>query len=602
MSKPLVFFDDARPGRERLTVFQDFVNVIEARVPSEVDAAFAALDRAGGEGLHAAGYLSYELGYLLEGTLAHRMPAQRSVPLLWFGLFRSRQDFDGPEIDRQLEELSEGRAYASPLAYGETPEQHAEKVSRILGYIGAGDVYQVNLTFPAHFRFAGDPLALYRRLRGRMKGGYGGYIFDGNRSLLSFSPELFFRIENGVLTTRPMKGTRPRGSDEREDARLRSDLAASEKDRAENLMIVDLIRNDVGRVAKIGTVKVHGMFGIETYPTVHQMVSTVTAELREDVTPSGVVRALFPCGSVTGAPKIRAMEIIRELEASPRDLYCGAMGYFSPGGSARFNVSIRTLKIDGNEGVLGIGSGIVSDSDARDEYSECLVKARYYAEERPPISLIETLGYEPGKGFIRGDLHLERLARSASALGIPFDSVKVTRAMEACAAQQSGPTRVRLELFEDGTLTTEARNFTHDMPSAWTYAISEKRLPSCDALARYKTSWRAIYDEEYARLHALTGCDQVIFLNKRGEVAEGNFTNVFLRRGGRLLTPPLTSGVLDGCLRRALIESGECTEAVIRPSDLEEGEVFLGNSLRGLVPAVPVRQPDAATPLVRSMI
>jgi para-aminobenzoate synthetase / 4-amino-4-deoxychorismate lyase len=602
MSNPLVFLDDARPGRERLSLFANLEGVIEARAPDDVEAALAALDGARWQGLHAAGYLSYELGYLLEPKLENHLPAQRSVPLLWFGLFRSREDFMGAESGRWLEKKTRSRAYASPMRYGETPGSYAEKFSRVANYIGAGDVYQVNLTFPARFNFAGDPLALYRRLRGRTQAGHGAYIFDGRRSIVSFSPELFFRVENGRLTARPMKGTAARGRDADEDALARAALAASRKDRAENLMIVDLIRNDAGRVAKLGTVKALDMFEVETYPTVHQMVSTVTAELREGVAPSDLLRALFPCGSVTGAPKIRAMEIIRELEAGPRGIYCGAIGCFSADGTAQFNVSIRTLTIDGSEGVLGIGGGIVADSSAAAEYAECLVKARYYGEDRPPISLIETLRHEPGAGFVRGELHLARLARSARILGLHFDPEQISRRMVERASEEIGPSRVRLELFEDGTFNVEARGLAQGSHSAWTYVVSEQRVPSGDALARHKTSWRAIYDEEYARQRALTGCDQVIFLNERGEVAEGNVANVFVRRDGRLLTPPLSAGALDGCLRSALLASGDCEEAVLYPADLEQGEAYLGNSLRGLVRALPVYQTGRILPPVRSMM
>ncbi len=232
-------------------------------------------------------------------------------------------------------------------------------------------------------------------MRGNAEAGHGGYIDDGERALLSFSPELFFRIEDGTIVSRPMKGTAPRGADADEDERLRSRLAQSEKERAENLMIVDLIRNDLGRVAETGSVRVEELFKVETYPTVHQMVSTIRADLVPGATPHDIVRALFPCGSITGAPKLRAMEIIRELEETPRGLYCGAIGSFSPDGSAAFNVAIRTLTIEGNEGTLGIGGGLVADSSADAEYDECLIKARFFSEGRPPLSLIETFRHDP---------------------------------------------------------------------------------------------------------------------------------------------------------------------------------------------------------------
>ena len=321
--------------------------------------------------------------------------------MLWFGLFGSREALAGHEAAAWLESRVQGRAYAGPLRLGEMPEAYARSFARVQDYIAAGDAYQVNLSFPARFAFAGDPLALYARLRGRAQAGHGAFVDDGTRHILSFSPELFFAVENGVLTARPMKGTAPRGADAAQDAQIAACLKGSEKDRAENLMIVDLIRNDVGRVARTGTVKVENLFAVETYPTVHQMVSTVKGELRASTAVDDLVRALFPCGSVTGAPKMRAIEIIRELEKEPRGIYCGAIGSFSPDGSANFNVAIRTLTIEGAEGRLGIGGGIVVDSKSDAEYDECLIKARFFEEGRPPLSLIETLRFDPLGGAVR---------------------------------------------------------------------------------------------------------------------------------------------------------------------------------------------------------
>jgi para-aminobenzoate synthetase/4-amino-4-deoxychorismate lyase len=367
---------------------------------------------------------------------------------------------------------------------------------------------------------------------------------------------------------------------------LKAALAASEKNRAENLMIVDLIRNDLGRVAKTASVRVDELFAVETYPTVHQMVSTVAAELRPGTAPSDLVAAMFPCGSVTGAPKFHAMEIVRELEIAPRGLYCGAVGRFSPGGSADFNVAIRTLTIAGNAGELGVGGGVVADSAEAAEYEECLLKARYYILAREPLSLIETLKFEPGRGFVRGTRHLARLARSARHFGIPFDAKSARRTMDGAVKARRQPARIRLELNEQGGLDVAVQDLPPAPVRPWTYAVADLRVQSTDPLARHKTNWRAHLDNAYARLHAATGCDQVLFLNERGELAEGNYTNVFVRLGKRLLTPPLSSGVLDGVFRRGLLESGQCSEAVLYLADLMRGEVFFGNSLRGLIPAV----------------
>ena len=596
---PLVLLDDHRAtpddaGTARLRLYERPESIISASEPGEVGPALAALDRALARGFHLAGYFSYELGYAFEPRLARLMPPRRSVPLLWFGVFGPPREMAGREGTRWFEDNAQCRVYAGPLRFAETRDTYSPKFRRIAGYIAAGDVYQVNLTFPAAFSFAGDPLALYRRLRPHASAAHGAYVFDGARSILSLSPELFFSIADGVLIARPMKGTAPRGQDAGGDARLRAQLATSEKDRAENLMIVDLIRNDLGRIAQQGRVRVEDLFTVETYPTVHQMVSTVRAEPRPGVTPSQIVRAVFPCGSVTGAPKIRAQEIIREMETGPRGVYCGAVGAFAPDGSAHFNVAIRTLTIDAQagNGSLGIGGGVVADSREAAEYDECLVKARYYTAQRVPLALIETLRFEPSLGFVREALHLARMARSARALGLPFDAAgaasALREAVEEAGREHAGALRVRLSLDEEGGFEAAATPFVALAPGAvWRYAISARRVASRDALARHKTSWRVAMDEERA-MWTRKGCDEVVYLNENGDLAEGSLSNIFAGRDGRLLTPPLDSGALDGCLRRELLDAGECAEARLTPADLALADVvYLGNSLRGLIEAVP---------------
>ena len=583
MAEPRVILDDATPGRERLTRFTGLRSVISATRPEEVADALAAIERARNCGRFVAGIFSYELGYLLERRLRGLLPSRRAVPLLWFGAFDRAEACDA----RVLE--SAGRAYAGPLRHEWDAEDYGERFRHVHDYVAAGDIYQANLSFRSRFAFAGDPLALYRQLRARSAAAHGAFIDDGERQILSFSPELFFDLTpDGQLTAKPMKGTIARGSDPQSDAETRAALAASVKDRAENLMIVDLLRNDLGRIAEIGSVRVEDLFAVETYPTLHTMVSTVKAQLKSGSDVATIVRALFPCGSITGAPKIRAMEIIRELEASPRGVYCGAIGYFAPDGSARFNVAIRTLTIRGGAGELGIGGAVVQDSASGAEYDECLLKARYYEAARRPLELIETLRWLPDKGFVRLELHLARMARSAEFFGMAFDREEALRSLEEVAASEHD-LRVRLTLNECGEFrcTTAPLGKTQ---TRWTYAVSPQRVQSGDALARHKTSWREFWDDEQARLSQETGCDETIFLNERGEIAEGSRSNVFVGRGSVLLTPPLSAGILDGCLRRELLDQGKCREAVLMLSDLEKGEVFLGNSLRGLIRAVPVKQ------------
>jgi para-aminobenzoate synthetase/4-amino-4-deoxychorismate lyase len=558
----LVILDD---GSRR--IFSAPLAIIRADTAAQVPAALAAIETALRQGRYVVGWLGYELGYALEPRLAG-FPA--APPLLQLGVFHAPGEEALPVT---------GRAYAGPLQPEWDQAAYASRFARVKDYIAAGDIYQANLSFRARFSFLGEPRALYEQLRGQSGAAHCAYV-DTNAEeegshILSLSPELFFDLSaDGRITARPMKGTYPRNGD---DAMERAALAASAKDRAENLMIVDLIRNDLSRIAEKGSVEVHDLFKVETYPTLHTMVSTVTARKRQDAGIADILRALFPCGSITGAPKIRAMEILRELETSARGAYCGAVGYFAPDGSARFNVAIRTLTVWDDHGVLGIGGGVVQDSRMESEYAECLLKARFFEGARKPLELIETLRWQDG--FIRLASHLARMRQSAGALGMRFDDVAARKTLANAVAGKAGPQRVRLTLDEQGIHDAMA-HILPDTPAHWTYAISPERVDSNDMLLRHKTVWRELYESEVKRL----GTDEVIFRNERGELTEGARSNIFIARDGILLTPPLSAGLLNGCLRAELIAKGEAREAVLTPEDLA-GEIYFGNSLRGLIPA-----------------
>ncbi len=584
---PTVILDDATPGAERLLRFGRPSSVIQALAPADVPGALAALEAALAEGRHVAGWFGYELGYALEPHLAALQWPQRDLPLLWFGVF------DAPEAITRADLGRARAAYAGPLRHEWDAAAYAARFALVHDDIAAGDIYQANLSFRARFAFAGDPMGLYLRLRATARAPHGAFIDDGTRQILSLSPEQFFAIApGGAITARPMKGTAPRGHDERADARAKAALAASPKDRAENLMIVDLVRNDIGRLALIGSVAVRDLFAVETYPTLHTMVSTVTAQLRPATGVAAIVRALFPCGSITGAPKIRAMQIIREMEQSPRGVYCGAIGYFAPDGSAAFNVAIRTVVLEGGQGTLGIGGAVVQDSNADGEYAECLLKARYFEQARAPIGLIETLRHE--RGFVRLERHLARMERSAAFLSLPFDGAAALSALTAAVAGAREALRVRLTLDEQGAFACTVAP-VGAAPKVWTYALSPHRVNSADVLLRHKTTWREFYDAEQLRLASAAGSDEALFVNERGELTEGSRSTLFLRRGGRLVTPVLSCGLLDGALRRELLEQGLCEEAVLTPDDLAGGdEILLGNSLRGLIRAEPARAAQAA--------
>jgi para-aminobenzoate synthetase/4-amino-4-deoxychorismate lyase len=562
-SAPFVLLDDARTGRALLCAAP--AAIVETRDPAEVPACLQRL-----RGQEAAGFLAYEAGAPLEPGLAPlcaSAPAD-APPLLWFGLFN-----DVRAVDPEAWLPDPAGAWSGQARPMIGQGDYRAGVERVLSHILDGDIYQANLTFQAEARFAGHPLALYAALRRRQRAAHGGIVFTGTHWILSLSPELFFTLEGGVVTARPMKGTAPRGAD---PASLRDDP----KQRAENLMIVDLLRNDLSRVAATGSVAVPALFEVETYPTLLQLTSTVTAKLDAGLDAVDVLRATFPCGSITGAPKIRAMEIIHGLESGPRGVYCGAIGRVAPDGDAAFNVAIRTLTIavGGTVARLGLGAGIVADSRSGAEWRECLTKGAFVEDPRR-FDLIETMKFDPHEGL--GDLarHLARLKRSAEALDFAFDRHEARNELQA-ATFRAGPSKVRVRLSRSGAMAIEVRPIATPPKEPVIVALAPRSVAAADFRLRHKTSDRAFYDEA----RRAGGAFEMLFTDADGFLTEGSFTTLFVARGGRLLTPPLSRGLLPGILRERLIEEGKAEEADLRPDDLADG-FFVGNSLRGLIRA-----------------
>jgi para-aminobenzoate synthetase/4-amino-4-deoxychorismate lyase len=572
---PFVLLDDARLGGAG-RLYRRPAEIVEARESSEVRPALARLREAAGRGRYCAGFIAYEAGHALEAKLAPlcRAAPAGAPPLLWFGLF------DAPE-----EVCVEALLPDPASAWTGTPRPlversaHEATVEQAIAHIEAGDIYQANLTFQAEVAVAGPPLGLYAGLRRRAQAGHGGIVFTGAHWLLSCSPELFFTLDAGRLTTRPMKGTASRSGD---DAAAVEALRQDPKQRAENLMIVDLLRNDLSRVSKPGSVKVPSLFAVETYPTVHQMTSTIVSELEEGRDAVDVLEAIFPCGSVTGAPKIRAMQIIDELEHGPRAAYTGSIGSLSPGGDASFNVAIRTLTLEagGSRAFMGLGSGIVADSRAEDEWGECLAKGAFVSDPDRSFDLIETMRFDPHEGLVDTDRHLARMKRSAEALDFTFDRHGARNELQAATFRLREPKKLRLQLSRTGALAIEVRALPKPPSSPVQTALVPLPVSPEDFRLRHKTSDRAFYDEA----RAAAGTFEVVFQDEAGFLTEGSFTHVFVRRGGSLVTPPLGRGLLPGILRERLIESGEAVEGDLVPADLVSG-FYLGNALRGLIPA-----------------
>jgi para-aminobenzoate synthetase/4-amino-4-deoxychorismate lyase len=562
-----------------------------------VEAAFDALDEARREGLFPCGYIAYEAGYVVAGgpRFTARDAGRGALPLVSMQAFARRAHLDRAAVDALLEALSEG----APCAVHDVRLSHdraayGADIARILAYIRAGDTYQVNYTLKARFAFAGPPAALYRELRRHQAVEFGALLAFPEARVLSLSPELFLRKEGTTLVSKPMKGTARRGATPAEDDAIRAALRADPKTLSENLMIVDLIRNDLGRLAESGTVTTRDLFEIQTFETVHQMVSTIEARVDRELPVGTALRHLLPCGSITGAPKIRTMEIIEELEAEPRGVYCGAIGHVAPDGDFAFNVPIRTVvsTTDGR-GELGIGSGIVAEADAGAEYDECLLKARFLGAVNSAFQIIETMRLEPGAVLPeRFDRHLARMAASASAFGFAFDAERVAAAVRAVSGQ---PGRVRALLFHDGRVeVTSAPIASRDAASSRRVAWSPQRIESASIFQRHKTTVRVVYNRAFDEASA-AGAYDVLFLNERGEVAEASRHNVFIERGGVLLTPPLASGALPGLARAAILEtpSPAAREAVLRVEDVMGAErVLLCNAVRGLVQVTPAPPPD----------
>lgn len=590
LKETFVLLDNSSGRGAPSLLFSQPSEIVSASTPDEVPQALARLEAGTAAGQHAAGFFAYELGYVLEPKIRNLLPEGRSVPLMWFGLYGAPREMSEREVDHWLATHTRSGSYQfTSVTCAWDQAEYESRFSAVQDKIRAGDIYQLNLTFKARFRLEGSPLTFYRDMRQRQRVAYAGIVDTGEVTVLSASPELFIEKHGRVISTRPMKGTAPRAGTPEADADQRRVLSSDVKQRAENLMIVDLMRNDLGRIAEVGSVSVTDLFTVETFRTLHQMTSGVRATLKDDVGLADLIRAIFPPGSVIGAPKIRAMELIRDYETEPRGVYCGAIGTLSPEGTALLNVAIRTPVIfrDGR-GEMGIGSGVVYDSVGAKEYAECLLKMKFLTDPPKSFELIETLLHEAGSGYWLLDGHLKRLAASAAYFGYAYDEGKVRAALDGAVAGRAGERlRVRLLLAEDGTLTVTVAEQPAQAPgSVMRFVISDTRLDSTDAFLFHKTTRRELYDREWQHYSEALKADEVLYLNERGEIAEGSRTNVFIERGGKLLTPPLSSGLLPGVLRSALIESGKAEEAVLTLDDLAGADVvYVGNSVRGLVRA-----------------
>jgi para-aminobenzoate synthetase/4-amino-4-deoxychorismate lyase len=577
---PYARFDDLTPGAERCFEFAGPAGLLVAEDVAGVAGVLEAVEQASAAGLWAAGFLAYEAAPAFDPAFRVRPPdggvASRCPPA-WFALFEERRAVPPPEV---------GAEYA--LAAWEptvTAAEYDAAIAAVKERIAAGDTYQVNYSFRLRSRLQGDPRSFYADLIRSQRGAWAAYIDTGLQVVASASPELFFEFEDGMLTSRPMKGTARRGRWIAEDLALADALGRSGKDRAENLMIVDLIRNDVGRISDFGSVAVTALFDIERYDTVWQMTSTVTARPRPRTRLADVFGALFPCGSVTGAPKVATMEIIAGLETASRGPYCGAVGWVAPGGHrAAFNVAIRTAVIDPASGEVeyGTGGGVTWDSTAGGEHAEALVKAKVLTERRPEFELLETLRWE-GTAYWELERHLARLEASAAYFRFRFDREPVLAELEAAGiAAGDGLARVRLTLSADGR--PRALWSTLELSrEPVRLAVDDTPVDSSDPMLYHKTTSRAAYEDRLARHPE---ADDVVLVNEAREVTETTIANVLVRLDGMWYTPPLDSGCLPGIHRECLLEEGRVAERRLTPADLRRAEkLAVANSVRLWRPA-----------------
>lgn len=575
------------------------LRVITATRVQDVRAALDAVARETAAGRYAAGFVSYEAAPAFDHALKVRAGSTRenALPLLWFAIVEPGEVSQTPPV-AGLEMYN-----VAPWQADTPPREYAKAIATIRESIRNGDIYQANYTLRLQSEFSGCAHAWYEDLRRDSHGRFNAFLDIGSHRILSLSPELFFSWDGHTLRTRPMKGTAKRVAApavesatwknwHEDDERLAQALLASTKNRAENLMIVDLLRNDVSHVAKPGSVQVPHLFTLETYPTLYQMTSTVTAETRAGTTIADIFAALFPCGSITGAPKIKSSEVIAALETTPRDVYCGAIGYISPDGTCVFNVAIRTVVIDSATGAAtcGVGGGIVWDSVAEDEYAEALAKAAFMKNASHGFELLETLRLENGE-YAWLDRHLARLMTSAAELAFDADIEKIRGALAAHAHAHAGETRrVRLTVAREGGITITSEPLEGSAP-AWSrpssvveareVALASAPVDRYERALSHKTTRRTVYDS-HRQQHA--DAFDVLLWNRERELTEFTYGSLVLEIDGACLTPPATSGLLPGVLRAELLARGEIQERVLMIDDLARAtSIWFVNSVRGWV-------------------
>ena len=541
----------------------------------EVPAAMEAAELAAADGSWVVGMVSYDAGPAFDGAVrAARLPR---CPLVSFGVFDAPRPGGGGPDGRPT---ATGGYHVGPWTPNRSRPAYLTSIRTVRELIAAGETYQVNYTIRLRSPFSGDPLGMFGDLIRAQQADHGAYLDLGDRAVCSASPELFVRREGRRLTSRPMKGTIGRHQDPEFDRLAAAHLARSEKDLAENTMIVDMVRNDLGRIAECGTVRVPALHTVESYPTLHTMTSTVVAD--SDAGLAEVFGALFPAASITGAPKVCTSEIIEALEGDGRGIYTGAIGAISPNGTMEFNIAIRTVWIDREFGTAeyGVGGGIVWDSNPDEEWTEVEHKSRVLGRARSDFRLLETMAWTPEGGVALRKRHMDRMAASAYHFGFEFDAEAVDELLDGVNAD--GPRRLRLLGAPDGGVELQVAEAPEPTTAAWDVPIDVEPVPSGHEFLFHKTTVREVYDN--AR-HRFPDAPDVLLWNERGELTETTTGNLVVELDGELVTPPVLCGLLPGTQRAELLDTGEVVERVVRREDLARVDAaWMVNSVRGWVP------------------
>ena len=570
-------------------LFSNPQHEIIARTDAELAPALDKIEQYKKEGLYLCGYLSYEAGYYFIDKTIQPRHKKTQQPLLYFIAFKDLQRPSHDDIEacfKRADLFPESQLCLHDLQLNVSKPAYLKAIEKIKKYIIAGDTYQINYTLKYKFKLQGTTSALYKALRKKQPVEFGALLNFPESKIVSLSPELFIKKGGYTLTSKPMKGTAKRGKDKQEDDAIISFLKSDSKTLSENVMIVDLIRNDFGRVCKTGSVHVKNLFQVQTFKSLHQMISTVKGTLKKNLSFSDLLHALFPCGSITGAPKIRTMEIISELEAEPRGIYTGAIGYFLPNDNFYFNVPIRTIVIGENNACeMGTGSGIIYESDAEDEYQECLLKADFLTSLNQDFYLIESFRLDADNSiFINIEQHLKRLSKSADSFGFKLNQEEIEKQLNKVKISlSSGIHKIRLAAFQKGEIRITHSPVVEDSEKVKTVTLSDKAIDSKSIFQYHKTSRREHYNQAYDKAEK-EGHYDVLFLNENGFLVEASRHNVFIKIDNKYHTPPLLQGALGGIQRQVFMQEHKVEETALTKDDLiNADEILLTNSVRGVV-------------------